>query len=54
LKTENNRKDAYNFSCPSSAGAVVFGVYLSAQAAYRLDMKEARNPPLCVAAKISD
>ena len=29
----------YNFSYPSSAAAVVFGVYLSAQAVFRLDRK---------------
>jgi len=32
-------KTAGNFSYPSSAAAVVFGVYLSAQAAFRLDRK---------------
>jgi len=29
----------HNFSYPSSAAAVVFGVYLSARAAFRLDRK---------------
>jgi len=29
----------YNISYPSSAAAVVFGVYLSARAAFRLDRK---------------
>jgi hypothetical protein len=30
---------AYNFSYPSSAAAVVFGVHLFAQAVFRLDRK---------------
>ena len=33
------KSPAYNFSYPSSAIAVVFGVYLSARAAFRLDRK---------------
>jgi len=32
-----NKALAHNFSYPSSAAAVVSGVYLSAQAAFRLD-----------------
>jgi hypothetical protein len=34
-----NKKPPYNISYPSSAAAVVFGVHLSAQAAFRLDRK---------------
>jgi len=30
---------AHNFSYPSSAAAVVFGVYLSAQTVFRIDRK---------------
>jgi len=33
------KKTVANFSYPSSAAAVVFGVYLSARAAFRLDRK---------------
>jgi len=36
-----------NFSYPSSAAAVVFGVYLSAQAVFRLDRKSPAIRP-CV------
>ena len=32
-------KTAYNFSYPSSAAAVVFGVYLSARGVFRLISK---------------
>jgi hypothetical protein len=31
-------KTAYNFSYPSSAAALVFGVYLSVRAAFQLDL----------------
>ena len=34
------RKPANNFSYPSSPAAVVFGVYLSARAAFRLDIRQ--------------
>ncbi|MFA5330166.1 MAG: DUF1801 domain-containing protein [Prolixibacteraceae bacterium] len=36
-------KSAHNFSYPSSAAAVVFGGYLSARAAFRLDRKSPAN-----------
>jgi hypothetical protein len=32
-------KPVHNFSYPSSAAAVVFGLYLAARAAFRLDRK---------------
>ena len=37
--TENEQRTA-NFSYPSSAAAVVFGVHLSARAAFRLDPED--------------
>jgi len=40
-------KPAANISYPSSAAAVVFGVYLSAQTAFRLDRKSPAIRP-CV------
>ena len=44
-KHEYNKGHAANFSYPSSAAAVVFGVYLSAQAAYQLDRKSPEIRP---------
>jgi len=44
----------YNFSYPSSAAAVVFGVYLSAQAVFRLDGKVTSKRPMRVATKVSN
>ena len=48
-QTDNyeNQNPAHNFSYPSSAAAVVFGVHLSAQAAFRLDRKSPAIRP-CV------
>ncbi len=50
-------KTTANISYPSSAAAVVFGVHLSAQAAFRLDRKSPapdsyRGPPLRVASYV--
>ena len=47
--TKFNRQEArtHNISYPSSAGSVVFGVHLSAQAAFRLDRKSPAIRP-CV------
>jgi hypothetical protein len=36
---EKNENRPYNISYPSSAGSVVFGVHLSAQASFRFDRK---------------
>ena len=44
---DENKKRTHNFSYPSSAGSVVFGVHLSAQAAFRLDRKSPAIRP-CV------
>jgi len=49
-KNEKEKKKeqlGYNISYPSSAAAVVFGVYLSARAVYRLDRKSPAIRP-CV------
>jgi hypothetical protein len=43
----NERSPACNISYPSSAAAVVFGVHLSARAAFRLDRKSPAIRP-CV------
>jgi len=39
LKKTKNKHRTANFSYPASAAAVVFGVYLSAWAAFQLDRK---------------
>ena len=39
LTLKDKKKPAANFSYPSSAAAVVFGVHLSARATFRLDRK---------------
>ena len=43
---------AHNFSYPSSAAAVVFGVHLSAQAVFRLDRKSPAIRPFYVVIQI--
>lgn len=45
--TWTQRKAAANISYPASSAGVVFGVYLSAQAAFRLDRKPSAIRP-CV------
>jgi hypothetical protein len=40
-----NKKPSYNISYPASSATVVFGVHLSALAAYRLDSERSRKPP---------
>jgi len=45
--TQTDITPAANFSYPSSAAAVVFGVHLSARAAFRLDRKSPAIRP-CV------
>ena len=44
---DKKRKPPYNFSYPSSAAAVVFGVHLSAWSVFRLDRKSPAIRP-CV------
>ena len=46
-KTMRKEQLGHNISYPSSAAAVVFGVYLSARAAFRLDRKSPAIRP-CV------
>jgi hypothetical protein len=53
-----DKTPAHNFSYPSSAAAVVFGVHLSAQAVFRLDRKSPapdsyRGPHLRVASYVN-
>jgi hypothetical protein len=46
-KLRKKEQLGYNFSYPSSAAAVVFGVHLSARAVFRLDRKSPAIRP-CV------
>jgi hypothetical protein len=47
VKFLKRMQTGYNISYPSSAGSVVFGVHLSARAAFRLDRKSPAIRP-CV------
>jgi len=44
----NKKKPNRQQHLPTNLAAMVFGVYLSAQAAYRLDGKSPRNLPLLI------
>jgi len=47
INQNSPKNPAHNISYPASAAAVVFGVHLSAQAAFRLDRKSPAVRP-CV------
>jgi len=48
----NKKGLVHKISYPANVAAVVFGVYLSAQATYRLDSECSRKPPMPIASVV--